>query len=147
MLQCTHCTDTPHPGDGEDTREDIERGSWFSFLSFKSRGGQQFATILVDFYIQLRTILEQINLDSFQRFRLRAGLNQAYLSSVHVWSLSWPGLIFATLLHFFPSRYLRKSMQIGPRGGGSGGSPKAPIWHLGQHGQRRLQNGINRRVG
>ena len=37
---------------------------------------RQFCGILVDFAIQLMTLLEQINRDSFQRFQLRAGLNQ-----------------------------------------------------------------------
>ena len=35
-----------------------------------------FCAILVEFAIQLMTLLEHINRDSFQRFRLRAGLNQ-----------------------------------------------------------------------
>ena len=39
----------------------------------------QFCGILVDFAIQLMTLLENINRDSFQRFRLRAGLNQVLL--------------------------------------------------------------------
>ena len=37
---------------------------------------QHFCGILVDFAIQLMTLLEHINRDSFQRFQLRAGLNQ-----------------------------------------------------------------------
>lgn len=37
---------------------------------------RQLCGILVDFAIQLMTLLEQINRDSFQRFQLRAGLNQ-----------------------------------------------------------------------
>ena len=44
---------------------------------------RQFCGILVDFAIQLMTLLEQINRDSFQRFQLRAGLNQVKkLSSI-----------------------------------------------------------------
>ncbi|CAB4067621.1 ADCY2 [Lepeophtheirus salmonis] len=34
-----------------------------------------YCTILVDFAVQLMTLLEQINRDSFQRFQLRVGLN------------------------------------------------------------------------
>ena len=88
-------------------------------LPFKSRGGQQFATILVDFYIQLRTILEQINLDSFQRFRLRAGLNQAYFSSptsvvhVHVYHgfECWDAnILFVT--NFFGKRFFQRFLNI-----------------------------------
>jgi hypothetical protein len=44
--------------------------------SFQTKSGHHFCTILVDFAIQLRTLLENINRDSFQRFQLRAGLNQ-----------------------------------------------------------------------
>jgi len=40
---------------------------------------RQLCGILVDFAIQLMTLLEQINRDSFQRFQLRAGLNQVKL--------------------------------------------------------------------
>jgi len=36
---------------------------------------QQFCSILVDFAVQLMTLLDHINRDSFQRFQLRAGLN------------------------------------------------------------------------
>ena len=35
-----------------------------------------YSAILVEFAIQLMTLLENINRDSFQRFILRAGLNQ-----------------------------------------------------------------------
>ncbi len=36
----------------------------------------QLCSILVDFAVQLMTLIERINMDSFQRFELRAGLNQ-----------------------------------------------------------------------
>ena len=35
-----------------------------------------YLSILVEFAVQLMTLLEHINRDSFQRFQLRAGLNQ-----------------------------------------------------------------------
>jgi len=37
---------------------------------------RQYCSILVDFAIQLMTIIDGINQDSFQRFKLRAGINQ-----------------------------------------------------------------------
>ena len=44
-----------------------------------------YSGILVDFAIQLMTLLENINQDSFQRFRLRAGLNKVwYFVKVHI---------------------------------------------------------------
>ncbi len=46
------------------------------FFLKTNRKDHTWATILVDFAIQLRTLLENINRDSFQRFQLRAGLNQ-----------------------------------------------------------------------
>ena len=42
---------------------------------FQTLREHHFCAILVEFAIQLMTILEAINRDSFQRFRLRAGLN------------------------------------------------------------------------
>ena len=41
-----------------------------------------YSGILVDFAIQLMTLLENINQDSFQRFRLRAGLNKVIMVSI-----------------------------------------------------------------
>ena len=46
------------------------------FFSFQTHREHHYSGILVDFAIQLMTLLENINRDSFQRFRLRAGLNQ-----------------------------------------------------------------------
>ena len=44
--------------------------------TFQTSREHHYCGILVDFAIQLMTLLENINRDSFQRFRLRAGLNQ-----------------------------------------------------------------------
>ena len=43
---------------------------------FQTHREHHYSGILVDFAIQLMNLLENINRDSFQRFRLRAGLNQ-----------------------------------------------------------------------
>lgn len=47
-----------------------------SILIFQNNREHHYSGILVDFAIQLMTLLENINRDSFQRFQLRAGLNQ-----------------------------------------------------------------------
>ena len=46
--------------------------------SFQTHREHHYCGILVDFAIQLMTLLENINRDSFQRFQLRAGLNQVW---------------------------------------------------------------------
>ena len=46
------------------------------FIEFQTQREHHFCGILVDFFIQLMTLLDHINHDSFQRFKLRAGLNQ-----------------------------------------------------------------------
>ena len=47
-------------------------------LHFQTHREHHYCGILVDFAIQLMTLLENINRDSFQRFQLRAGLNQVW---------------------------------------------------------------------
>ena len=49
-----------------------------SILIFQNNREHHYSGILVDFAIQLMTLLENINRDSFQRFQLRAGLNQVW---------------------------------------------------------------------
>ena len=46
------------------------------YSPFQTNREHHFSGILVEFAIQLMTLLDQINKESFQRFQMRAGLNQ-----------------------------------------------------------------------
>jgi len=46
------------------------------YFSFQTNREHHFSGILVEFAIQLMTLLDQINKESFQRFQMRVGLNQ-----------------------------------------------------------------------
>ena len=79
------------------------------------------------------TLLENINRDSFQRFQLRAGLNQ-------VWKLN-----LATIVQLQKKNFssLSETLYLGMRGGWSGRRTKTTIWYMGEHSQCSQQNGIH----
>jgi hypothetical protein len=69
----------------------------YCLICLQTHREHHYSGILVDFAIQLMTLLENINQDSFQRFRLRAGLNKVkwlpfcnnYFSHINIFSLLW----------------------------------------------------------